>query len=135
MMADSAPTDGAPPLARHRRLLGDRSGVAAVEFALIAPLLVLVLLGTVTLFDFYRESLALERATASMSDYMSRQTELPRSVLDNRIIATLKALVPQPDGALEVRISSLSRSSRTAQSPSTSCRRLPSATRSSSPRR
>ena len=43
---------------------------------------------------------------------MSRQTELPRSVLDNRIIATLKALVPQPDGALEVRISSLSRSSR-----------------------
>lgn len=112
MMADSAPTDGAPPLARHRRLLGDRSGVAAVEFALIAPLLVLVLLGTVTLFDFYRESLALERATASMSDYMSRQTELPRSVLDNRIIATLKALVPQPDGALEVRISSLTRSSR-----------------------
>lgn len=93
------------------RFWADRRGVAAVELALIAPFLLLLLLGTVTVFDYYRQSLALERATATVADFMSRQTELPATFLEDRIVGSLEALVPNGDGEIEVRISGLSRTS------------------------
>lgn len=55
-----------------RRFTRDRRGVSAVEFALIAPVLLLLLLGGVTTFLLVRDSRSAERATFTISDILSR---------------------------------------------------------------
>lgn len=96
-----------------RTFLRDRSGVAAIEFALILPLLVLILFGTMTLFHFYRTGLTLDRATATVSDFMSRQSELSTTFMTERVASSLDRLVPHDPGQLGFRITSLTRTGAT----------------------
>ena len=57
-----------------KKFIEDRSGLAAVEFGLIMPVLIALLLGSVTVFDFYRADRAISRATNAVVDLAARQT-------------------------------------------------------------
>lgn len=55
-----------------RRLAGDRAGVSAVEFALVAPVMIVIFIGTIELPRAYATKQRLVRATRSMADLISR---------------------------------------------------------------
>ena len=93
--------------ARRTAFWRDRGGVAGLEFALILPFLILVFLGTVTLFQLYRESKSLDQATSTMSDFVSRQMEVTDSFLRNGVEARLRALLAADANALEYRVESI----------------------------
>lgn len=60
-----------------RRFAAECRGTSGIEFALIAPILLLLLLGGTTVFTLVRDSRTAERATYTVSDLLSRSTTKP----------------------------------------------------------
>jgi Flp pilus assembly protein TadG len=90
-----------------QRLGRDERGASAIEFALLAPVLLLVLVGTVTMFDLFRNAQNVEKATFTVGDILSRQTSVSDSSL-NALMSMMRHTVPTAaDGGL--RVSSLTR--------------------------
>lgn len=54
------------------RLIGNREGVSAIEFSMIAPILLLILMGSIELPRAYMVGKRLDNATATMADLISR---------------------------------------------------------------
>jgi Flp pilus assembly protein TadG len=82
---------------RIRHFLRDRKGVAAIELALIAPLLVLLYFGTVDLANWYMSHRRLVVAGSTITDLTTQsQGQVTKSDIDNiwngigRIITPLK---------------------------------------------
>lgn len=55
---------------------GDRRGVAALEFALLSPILLLMMLGTADVVDFLRVSLRLERTAGEVTNVVAQYEAL-----------------------------------------------------------
>ena len=91
-----------------RRLVNDRGGVAAIEFALLAPLLLALLMGTITVFDLFRTSQTVEKATFTIGDILSRQTTINTSYLQ-ATFAMLTALAPGDETQMSMRVTSIKR--------------------------
>lgn len=91
-----------------RRLLHDREGVAAIEFALLAPLLLALLMGTVTLFDLFRASQNVEKATFTAGDILSRQSTINAAYLQSTF-STVTTLVGGDATQISMRVSSIKR--------------------------
>lgn len=80
----------------------DERGGSIVEFALLAPVLLLLLLGTVTLFDLFRNLQSVEKATFTVGDMMSRQSVMSQTTL-NDMLSLMRHMVPTAnDGGLRV---------------------------------
>ena len=89
-------------------LVRDREGVAAIEFALLAPLLLALLMGTVTLFDLFRMSQNVEKATFTAGDMLSRQSTINAAYLQSTF-QTLTALVGGDATQMSMRVTSIKR--------------------------
>ena len=89
-----------------QRFRRDERASSAVEFALLLPLLLAVLLGTVTLFDLFRNQQNLEKATFTVGDVLSRQTTTNQTFIDS-MTTLVRKLVPTASDA-GLRISSIS---------------------------
>ncbi len=89
------------------RFRKDERGANAVEFALLMPVLLLLLLGSVALFDLFRTWQSVEKATFTVGDMMSRQMVMSQAELDSMLVL-MRQIVP---GAIEggIRVSSISR--------------------------
>ncbi|HEV7293681.1 MAG TPA: TadE/TadG family type IV pilus assembly protein [Devosia sp.] len=85
----------------------DERGASAVEFALIAPVLLALLLGSVTLFDLFRTAQSVDKATFTIGDIMSRKLSVTAKELDNNLALLQQAVPAANDGGL--RVSSISR--------------------------
>lgn len=94
-----------------RELRGDERGVSAVEFALIVPLLLAVLLGTVTIFDAFRTAQAAEKGTFTVGDMLSRQTAISQPMLTSMLTFVEKTV--NFDGSARMRVSSISNAAGT----------------------
>lgn len=68
-----------------RSLRRDERGASGVEFALILPLLLAVLLGTVTLFDLFRTAQSAEKGAFTVGDMLSRQTAINSATLTGMV--------------------------------------------------
>lgn len=66
---------------RLARFRDAEQGVAALEFSMIAPIVVLVLLGTTTYFLIGREGYRSQRATYVAADVVARQTSVSNTSL------------------------------------------------------
>ena len=89
------------------RLGRDERGASAIEFALLAPVLLMVLIGTTTVFDIFRNAQNVEKATFTVGDILSRQTSISDTSL-NALMSIMRHTVPTAeDGAL--RVTSLTR--------------------------
>lgn len=88
------------------RWRADERGVSAVEFALLLPLLLGVLLGTVTMFDLFRTAQSAEKGTFSIGDMLSRQTAITSTMLTSMLTFVEKTV--DYEGAARLRVSSIS---------------------------
>ena len=67
---------------RLRKFSAAKSGLAALEFAIIAPLLMVpLLLGTVDLVDVMGANKRAQNAAASLADVVARDTEVSNAEL------------------------------------------------------
>jgi Flp pilus assembly protein TadG len=85
------------------RFLRNQQGASLVEFALLAPILLFLLMGTVTLFDLFRSWQSVEKATFTVGDIMSRETgALTQSKLESMLALTSKVVTSGAGGGLRV---------------------------------
>lgn len=84
-------------------VLKDQKGVAAMEFALIAPILVVLLLGSVDAVFALTAKRKVALATQSVADLAARESDVDRSDLD--AIAQLGRLILTPFDVSQSRIS------------------------------
>ena len=90
------------------RFASDRSGIAAVEFALLAPFLIILIFTSFTVFQMVRASYVADRSTFTVGDLMSRQTETNTTQLV-QMKAVFEHLVTDLNTTPELRITSLIR--------------------------
>ena len=95
-------------LSQFRR---DQKGASIIEFSLLAPLLLALLLGSVTMFDLFRNVQSVEKATFTVGDMMSRQTEMKQATLQSMLKLVQEMVPTASDGGL--RVSSVTKSGQT----------------------
>ncbi len=88
-------------LARFRR---DRSGATAVEFAFVAPVLIVILLGIVEIPRAYATSQALSRSARTLADLISRGS---LADLDDIYAAGKAVAYPRDIGAARVSLTAV----------------------------
>ena len=91
-----------------KRFRRDERGASLIEFALLAPILIALLLGTVTLFDLFRNVQAVEKATFTVGDMMSRQPSMNTATLRSMLTLVHQMVPTASDGGL--RVSSIAKS-------------------------
>lgn len=92
-----------------RRFARENKGIAALEFAIIAPLLMVpLLLGSVDLIDVMGANKRAQNATASLADVVARDTEISNAEVANLWRALDVLMYPNGSAAMEIRVSSIS---------------------------
>ncbi|QQR39528.1 TadE/TadG family type IV pilus assembly protein [Devosia rhizoryzae] len=80
----------------------DQQGASIIEFALMAPILLALLLGAVTLFDLFRNLQSVEKATFTVGDMMSRELAMDQTKLASMLTLVKKMVPTASDGGLRV---------------------------------
>jgi len=93
---------------RLNRFARDKHGLAAVEFALIAPMMVLLLLGSVEIVNILQTNRRAENTTASIADVISRDTEVSNAEIQGIWSAATPLMFPDNPVGLDIRITSIS---------------------------
>ncbi|WP_449394209.1 TadE/TadG family type IV pilus assembly protein [Devosia riboflavina] len=88
---------------RNPRAFGrDEKGATIVEFALLAPVLLFVLLASVTAFDLFRSAQNVEKVTFTVGDILSRENSISAARLAG-MLEFMRQVVPSSgDGGLRV---------------------------------
>jgi len=95
---------------RFRCLLRDRSGIAAVEFALLAPVLMLMTFGTFEITRALIMHKRFQKAAAMIGDLVAREQQLgasstdAKNQLDAMMIAAVQAMAPYSSSPLQMGI-------------------------------
>ncbi len=92
---------------RLRRFGVARKGSAALEFAIIAPMMIFLLFGSVDLLDMLNANKRVQNATASLADVVARDTEVSDDEVDGFWAALDVLMFPDNGAALNIRISSV----------------------------
>lgn len=90
-----------------RRFADDRRGLAALEFALIAPMMILVLFGSVELTEVLSTNRRAENTAASVADVISRDTVVEDDEVADLWTAASALMYPNSATPLKIRISSV----------------------------
>jgi Flp pilus assembly protein TadG len=92
---------------RLRRLFGDARGLAALEFAIIAPMMVLVLFGTVELTQALATNRRAENVAASIADIVARDTIIDDAEMDDLWFAINALMFPDTPTNMKMRVTSV----------------------------
>lgn len=92
---------------RLRRFGLAKKGSAAVEFAIIAPMMLFLLFGSVDLLDALNINKRVQNAAASIADVVARDTEVSQSEVDNYWAALDVLMFPTDGDGVQIRISSV----------------------------
>jgi Flp pilus assembly pilin Flp len=95
------------PAIDARRIWRNRTGVAAVEFALIAPLMVLLLFGVVEVSELLNTNRRVENTAASIADVVARDTIVDDDDIDDLWAAIDPLMYPEAAGPMKVRVTSV----------------------------
>ena len=92
----------------RRNILREKKGVAAVEFALIAPVIVLVFFGLIELCQGMNAKQRVESVASTSSDLVAQSTNMTPTAVNNVFEAANAILFPYPAGAnITIVVSSL----------------------------
>ena len=92
-----------------RRLIGDRRGVSAVEFALIAPILIAFYMGVTEMCQGFMAQKRMGHVSAIVADLVSQQNAVNVETLNDIMDVGEVIMKPFPTTSLHQRISSVSR--------------------------
>jgi len=90
-----------------RRFGAARRGQAALEFALIAPMMIFLLFGSVDLIDVLGANSRAQNATSSLADVVARDTEVSNAEIAGLWDALDILMYPDDVADLNIRISSV----------------------------
>ncbi|MEE9160077.1 MAG: TadE/TadG family type IV pilus assembly protein [Gammaproteobacteria bacterium] len=91
-------------LAKIRALWNDRSGVAAIEFAILAPLMILTFVGVVEVSHALTVSRKVTAATYNVANLLSRYEEVADSDIQDIFTVAESNMVPYDTSNLAVRL-------------------------------
>ena len=94
-----------------RRVADDRQGVAAMEFALIFPLIFLLNMGAVEALQVYQAQRNVSHIAATVADITAQGRTVTDSELRDILSAGISMMHPFPNAGLQQRLSSFSASS------------------------
>lgn len=89
------------------RFARDRRGLAALEFALIAPMMIVVLFGAIELTELLATNRRAENTTASIADVISRDTTVSNAEVSDLWSAASALMYPNASGPMKMRVSSI----------------------------
>lgn len=92
---------------RMRRFARATGGMAAVEFALLLPMMILLLFGSIDLVNMLGANRRAQNAAASLADVVSRDTEISNAEVSGLWAALDVLLYPNTAQQMQVRISSV----------------------------
>jgi len=90
-----------------RAFWNETNGVAAVEFALVVPVMLVFFLGTVEMSDAMLAKRRLTSMTSTVADLISRAKEIKDSDLDDVYTAALRIVAPDAPEEVSIRITSV----------------------------
>jgi Flp pilus assembly protein TadG len=101
-------------LHRHFFRFGsEKKGLAALEFAILAPMMIFILFGSIDLLDMLDTNRRVENSAASLADVVARDTEITDDEVDG-FWAALDTLMFPDDGVdVDMRITSVTVQSST----------------------
>jgi Flp pilus assembly protein TadG len=88
------------------RLIRERSGASAIEFAILAPILLFFFLASITVFDMYRTYQNIVQANGIVADVISRQTSIDNTFVSN-LYSVFTHLQQNSTAPIALRISSI----------------------------
>ena len=94
-----------------RRAVADRKGAAALEFALIFPVLFVLHIAAVEALGVYQAQRNVAHIASAMADITAQNRSVSTAELDDVLLASVSMIHPFPNVDLQQRISSLSANS------------------------
>lgn len=102
---------GSRLLTRLRRLGGDKKGVGAVEFAIVAPVLLMVYIGAFESSLGFTMARKVARASSTVADIFSQESSLTASKIDSADAIARSILAPFEGASLSYKITGIKVSS------------------------
>ncbi|MEZ5841265.1 MAG: TadE/TadG family type IV pilus assembly protein [Hyphomicrobiales bacterium] len=96
---------GLHPRRMFARLRGDESGVSAVEFALILPLMLTIYFGTIDVSQMMSAKRKLSHSTSALGDLITQYSKLTGPEMENILDASSAIMAPFPDANLAIVVS------------------------------
>lgn len=90
-----------------RRFGAAKKGLAALEFAIIAPMMIFLLFGSVDLLDLLGANKRTQNVAASLSDVVARDTAVSNSEIAGLWSATDILMFPSTAANMQVRVTSV----------------------------
>lgn len=96
------PTARTPREGLLRRLLRDRRGAGAIEFAFIAPVMIVLYIGAVEVTAAMSVNKKLARASSTVADLLTQEQETDKDKLTNMVNVAQSIMAPHPYEAINV---------------------------------
>ena len=90
-----------------RRFRGDRSGVGAVEFALIAPVLIVLYMGSLEISVAMSVNKKLARATSTVADLITQTDKVDKATLASMVNVAQSVMTPFRTDQLKMKITGI----------------------------
>jgi len=91
-----------------RKLRGDRSGVGAVEFALIAPVLIVLYMGSLEVSVAMSVNKKLARAASTVADLVTQDEAVDKAFLLSMLNVAQSVMTPFRSDGIQVKITGIS---------------------------
>lgn len=90
-----------------RNFLRDRKGLAALEFAIVAPMMLALMLGSVEIINLLQTQRRVENTGSSMADVVSRDTVITNSEMTGFWSAVNTLMFPNSAASINMRVTSI----------------------------
>ena len=90
-----------------RKLRGDRSGVGAVEFALIAPVLIVLYMGSLEISVAMSVNKKLARASSTVADLVTQDDSVDKALLNSMVNVAQSVMMPFRTDGMRVKITGI----------------------------
>lgn len=90
-----------------RKIRGDKTGVGAVEFALIAPVLIMLYMGSLEVSVAMSVNKKLARATSTVADLATQETSVDKEFLRSMVNVAQSVMTPFPADGVKMKITGI----------------------------